>query len=192
MRIKNFIICAVAALSVVYPCTCQRHLATAATIQHVEVINVAPPCEIETGTLIKDIEQEQTDVEEEISVSAEDLRFLSAIVWAEARNQCLAGQQAVAIIVMNRVSSELFENTVYKVITQTNQFTPVEYGTFDTGLKMYDNGEISESIIDAATYALRGNTCVIYNNTSIDLKGYFFFSRWVNGCRVKIQDHMFK
>ena len=129
---------------------------------------------------------------EDSKISASDLRYMSAIIWAEAGNQCEAGQQAVGIVVMNRVASETYKDTVYDVINEPYQFSPVKNGSFSRALNRYDSGEMPECVIDAAKYALRGNTTVEYNGQTYDLDGYLYFSRYVSGCRLQIQDHMFK
>lgn len=125
-------------------------------------------------------------------VSANDLRYMSAIIWAEAGNQCKAGQQAVGIVVMNRIKSSLMPNTIYEVIAAPGQFTPFSNGSFAIGLIYYDMNQLSPQIIDAARYALNGNTYVYYNETLLDLDGYLYFSRWIYNHRLIIQDHMFK
>lgn len=129
---------------------------------------------------------------EDSYISADDLRYMSAIIWAEAGNQCEAGQQAVGIVVMNRVASETYKDTVYDVINEPYQFSPVKNGSFTRALNCYDNGDIPECVIDAAKYALQGNTTVNYNGTTYDLDGYLYFSRWVSNAKLTIQDHMFK
>lgn len=125
-------------------------------------------------------------------IDAEDLRYMSAIIFAEAGNQCQAGQQAVGIVVMERKESDLYEDTIHDVIYESGQFSPVANGSLTRALSMYDNGELSDEIIESAKYALRGNTTVCYNDTTYDLDGYLYFSRYVSGCRLQIQDHMFK
>lgn len=57
------------------------------------------------------------------------LYWLSHIIHAEAGNQPLAGKIAVGNVVLNRVASSLFPNTVYEVIHQRGQFTPVANGS---------------------------------------------------------------
>lgn len=125
-------------------------------------------------------------------IDEEDLRYMSAIIFAEAGNQCQAGQQAVGIVVMERKESDLYEDTVHDVIYESGQFSPVANGSLTKALSMYDNGELPDEIIESAKYALRGNTTVYYNDTIYDLDGYLYFSRYVSGCRLQIQDHMFK
>ena len=50
------------------------------------------------------------------------LYWLSRIIHAESGNQVLEGKIAVGNVVMNRVNSSLFPNTLYGVLSQKNQF----------------------------------------------------------------------
>lgn len=121
-----------------------------------------------------------------------DLRYMSAIVWAEAGNQCEAGQQAVGIVVMNRVESEIYEDTIYEVINEPNQFSPATNGLFSEALDYYDSGMMPKIIIDAAKYSLQGNKTINYDGKTYNLENYLYFSRWVDNSKLVIQDHMFK
>ena len=62
---------------------------------------------------------------------ANDLYWLSRIIHAESGNQSLAGKIAVGNVVLNRVASSRFPNTVYDVIFQRGQFTPASSGTIN-------------------------------------------------------------
>ena len=55
--------------------------------------------------------------------------WLSRIINAESGNQPLSGKIAVGNVVLNRVASPRFPNTVYEVIFQRNQFTPTINGS---------------------------------------------------------------
>ena len=57
------------------------------------------------------------------------LYWLSRIIYAESGNQPMDGKIAVGNVVMNRVASPLFPDTVYEVIFQRNQFTPAMTGS---------------------------------------------------------------
>ncbi len=72
-----------------------------------------------------------------------DLRILTCIIYAEARGESYEGQLAVGSVVMNRVMSSKFPNTIYDVVYQTNQFQPVRDGHLDTAYDLYDNGDAS-------------------------------------------------
>lgn len=130
--------------------------------------------------------------ETEVAYSDEDLRLMSAIIFCEAGNQCLAGMEAVGIVVMNRVESDLFPNTISDVIYQKKQFTPASSGFLRKALKMYDKDEIPNECIMAAEAALNGDNYVIYEEEILDLGDCLFFSRYVKNCKVEIQDHDFK
>lgn len=57
------------------------------------------------------------------------LYWLSHIINAESGNQSLEGKIAVGNVVMNRVNSQEFPNTIYNVLHQKNQFSPVSSGS---------------------------------------------------------------
>lgn len=68
---------------------------------------------------------------------SEDLYWLSRIISSEARGESLAGKIGVGNVVLNRVASKAFPNTIRSVIFQTTgsiyQFSPVQEGTiYDT------------------------------------------------------------
>lgn len=62
------------------------------------------------------------------SSSGEDLELLARVIHAEARGEPYNGQVAVGAVVLNRVASNQFPNTVREVIYAPNQFTSVSDG----------------------------------------------------------------
>ena len=80
-----------------------------------------------------------------------DLRRLASIIYCEARGEPYEGQVAVATVVMNRVESTRFPNTVEEVIAQPNQFTPYGMGLYAIALAKDD---MQQSCIDAAREVL--------------------------------------
>jgi N-acetylmuramoyl-L-alanine amidase len=62
------------------------------------------------------------------SVSSSDLDLLAKCVYAEARGESYTGQVAVAAVVLNRVKSASFPNTISAVIYQPWAFTSVNDG----------------------------------------------------------------
>ena len=58
----------------------------------------------------------------------EELYWLSRIIFAEAGNQPMQGRIAVGTVIINRVASEHFPNTIKEVIFSPNQFSPVRNG----------------------------------------------------------------
>jgi len=62
----------------------------------------------------------------------EDIYWLSRIISAESQGECLAGQIAVGNVVLNRVASKKFPNTIRAVVFDKKdavQFEPVSNGT---------------------------------------------------------------
>ncbi len=96
---------------------------------------------------------ERAGVEEEPLISLEDYENLLRIVEAEASGEDETGKLLVANVVLNRVESESFPDTITEVIMQKNkgvaQFSPVASGRF---WKV----EISDETISAVNRALAG------------------------------------
>lgn len=60
--------------------------------------------------------------------SEKDIRLMAHAVYGEARGEPYEGQVAVAAVILNRVASELFPNSVAGVIYQPGAFTAVDDG----------------------------------------------------------------
>ena len=88
-----------------------------------------------------------------IAYTASDLNLISRLISAEARGESYTAQVAVGAVVVNRVKSSSFPNSISAVINQnTNgcyQFTPVSSGSINTPALASD--------ISAAYAALNGN-----------------------------------
>lgn len=120
------------------------------------------------------------------------LRLMSALIYAEAGNQSYAGKKAVGIVVMNRVKSSSFPNTLTDVIYQPYQFSPARNGALNKALNLYDNGSLNKDCIKAAKATLNGDTYVSLNGKNVNMASYLFFSGYVSGCRLEIGGHQFK
>ena len=62
------------------------------------------------------------------NVSSSNLNLLSRVVYGEARGESYTGQVAVAAVVLNRVKSSSFPNTISGVIYQSGAFDVVKDG----------------------------------------------------------------
>lgn len=91
-----------------------------------------------------------------VSASADELRLLAALIYCEAGNQSHEGKVAVGAVVMNRVKSPAYPNTIYAVIYASGQFTPARSGKV---ARVYDSGP-PESCYQAAAAALSGESPV--------------------------------
>lgn len=83
---------------------------------------------------------------------ASDVVLLGALIQCEAGNQPYEGKLAVGAVVLNRVRSSAYPNTVYGVIYASGQFSPAGSGAVDRRIA---NG-VSESCLQAAQEALSG------------------------------------
>ncbi len=94
------------------------------------------------------------------TILSADHRLLAKLVYAEARGETYKGQVAVAAVVLNRVRSASFPNTISGVIYQTNAFTCVNNGSI--------NNMPDSSCIRAARDAMNGwdptGGCLYYYN----------------------------
>ena len=80
--------------------------------------------------------------------SNSDLNLLAHLVYAEARGESYTGQVAVASVVLNRVKSSSFPNTVAGVIYQRGAFSVVDDGQI--------NLTPNQTAISAAQDAING------------------------------------
>lgn len=121
-----------------------------------------------------------------------ELKYLASIIYSEAGNQCYAGKKAVGIVVVNRMKSDKFPDTIKEVLYQRGQFTPATNGSLNKSMKLYSSKKLNKDCIKAAKEVLNGDTKVKYNKKTYNLKGYLFFSGYVKGSKLQIQDHQFK
>ncbi|MCI9616487.1 MAG: hypothetical protein HFG31_00620 [Eubacterium sp.] len=121
-----------------------------------------------------------------------ELRLMSSIIFSEAGSECFAGKKAVGIVIMNRIKSKSFPGSLSGVIYQPYQFGPVRNGSLSRSLSLYDSGRLNKDCIKAAKLTLNGDKKVKYRNKTIDMSSYLFFSGYVSGARLSIQNHQFK
>ena len=69
---------------------------------------------------------------EEVNYTEDELKLLACLVHSEAGNQSYEGKLAVANVVLNRVKSSKYPNTIEKVIYQSGQFTVATNGSWLT------------------------------------------------------------
>ena len=93
-----------------------------------------------------------------------ELRLMSSIINCEAGIEPYQGKLAVGIVVMNRIRSKRFPNTLKGVIYQRGQFSPVRNGSLRRRLSEYDSGKIKskqwKSCISAAKKVLNGQRTI--------------------------------
>lgn len=130
-----------------------------------------------TEAVVSEVVEQLANNSPEVGSDFGDLDLLAAIVYAEAGDQDFTGQRLVADVVLNRVHSPAWPNTVSEVIFQPYQFSPVLDGGLDRAW-----GNVTESCYEAARLALQGdhiNTEVIYFSMYGCSNGIFAFQ---HGC----------
>ncbi|OMF38478.1 spore cortex-lytic enzyme [Paenibacillus sp. FSL H8-0548] len=65
-----------------------------------------------------------------VSVNKAELDMLAKIIYAEARGESYKGQVAVGAVVMNRLASSSFPDTIKDVIEEPRAFTAVDDGQY--------------------------------------------------------------
>ena len=99
------------------------------------------------------------------SVAASEQELLAALIYCEAGNQPYEGQVAVGAVVMNRVRSGSYPNTITEVIYQSGQFGPAMTGWLDSVLA---SGSYSDTARQAAADAIAGcnpvGDCLYFGN----------------------------
>ena len=99
----------------------------------------------------------QRKVEEEAAVAQiqeADKELLASIIFCEAGNQPYEGQVAVGAVIMNRVKSAVYPNSISEVVYQSGQFGPAMTGWLDS--VRYSAG-YTPSAMQAAIDALSGS-----------------------------------
>ncbi len=86
-----------------------------------------------------------------------DLKLLATIIYCEARGESYDGKVAVGAVVLNRVRSSRFPNTIREVIYSPGQFSPVLSGKYDEVLAV---DGANDECYRAAQEALDGKTTV--------------------------------
>lgn len=104
----------------------------------------------------------------EVSFAEGDRYLLANLIYCEAGGEPYSGQVAVGAVVMNRVLSSVFPNTVTGVIYQSRQFSPVASGRLALALA---EGRATSSCYQAADEVMKGSTNVgscVYFRTPVD------------------------
>ena len=108
----------------------------------------------------------------EVSFSEDDRYLLANLIYCEAGGEPYEGQVAVGAVVINRVLSSVFPNTVSGVIYQSGQFEPVSTGRL--ALALAEN-RATDSCYRAADEAMSGVTnvgnCVFFRTPIPGLEG---------------------
>ncbi len=108
----------------------------------------------------------------EVTFEEGDRKLMANIIYCEAGGEPYAGQVAVGSVVINRVLSSIYPNTVVGVVYQNKQFSPVASGRLALALA---NDSATASCYKAADEAMSGVTnvgqCVYFRTPIPGLEG---------------------
>ncbi len=117
----------------------------------------------------------------EVTFEEGDRMLLANLIYCEAGNQPYEGQLAVGAVVINRVLSSVYPNTVVGVIYQNKQFSPVGSGRLALALA---EDRATAACYKAADEAMSGQTnvgsCVYFRTpieglSGIQIGGHIFY-----------------
>lgn len=115
-----------------------------------EYVNVPRLVEVEIPVVVEKqivvdrpiIAQESAERWKGIIITSEEIEVLARLAWREARGEGLLGMRLVIEVVLNRVLSDKFPNTVFEVLYQPGQFAPsdgaLELGDITPGEDQYE------------------------------------------------------
>ena len=112
-----------------------------------------------------------------MQVTLDEQALLASIIFCEAGNQPYEGQVAVGAVIMNRVRSGVYPNSISEVIYQPGQFGPAMSGWLDS---IYACGGYTDTAMQAAVDALAGSNpigeCLYFGcgNYGIQIGDHFF------------------
>lgn len=81
-----------------------------------------------------------------IELTQEEIHLLAKVIWVESRGECESGQQAVAEVVLNRLVSDRFPDSLKDVIYAEGQFRSAKF------LKKAEPYQLQYEMIENALY----------------------------------------
>lgn len=103
------------------------------------------------------------------NLSHNEVELLSRIIYAEAKGEPYIGQVAVGAVILNRIDSPDFPNTLAGVIYQPLAFEPVQSGTINQAVPQ--NADARKAAQDALNgYDPTGGCLYFYNPKTAESK----------------------
>lgn len=134
--------------------------------------------------IIPQVPKKKHIIKKEKPLNEKEVLLLAKIINAEAGNQPYKGKLAVGNVVMNRVASPKFPDTIREVVYQKGQFSPVANGSI--------NKKPNNDSIKAAKEILKGRR-ILHKDVLFFYNPDISTSRWIFTREVvlKIGEHSF-
>ena len=124
---------------------------------------------------VKALENQGNKGSQSSNYTNSDLYLLAKCIYAEARGESYTGQVAVGAVILNRVASSKFPNTISGVIYQKGAFTAVSDGQI--------NLSPDQTAMNAAQDAMNGwdptYGCLYYYNPAVATSSWIFSRKTV-------------
>jgi N-acetylmuramoyl-L-alanine amidase len=118
-----------------------------------------------------------------LGLSENDINLMANAVYGEARGEPYIGQVAVAAVIINRLNSDLFPNTVSGVIFEPRAFTAVQDGQ----IWLTPNETARQAVLDAINGMDPTGGCLYYFNPDTATSAWI----WTRPQVKKIGKHIF-
>ncbi|WP_419095534.1 spore cortex-lytic enzyme [Alkalihalobacterium alkalicellulosilyticum] len=115
--------------------------------------------------------------------SENDLQLMAQAVYGEARGEPYVGQVAVAAVILNRINSPIFPNTVSEVIFEPRAFTAVADGQINLGA----DDSARRAVLDALNGQDPSGGAIYYFNPDTATSGWI----WTRPQIKRIGKHIF-
>lgn len=179
--------------------SCSMNTVYAAEDTLTEEMKTAFQEEVQTGEENVETETQETEVEEQstqevvatptlvagnsFSLAEQEYQVLLRIVEAEAGGEDSTGKLLVANVIMNRVRSNSFPNSVTEVVYQrhngTAQFSPIDDGRFHTVT-------VSQETIEAVGRAMNGEDA---SAGALFFRSVHSKSKWFDNALQRVVEH---
>lgn len=117
------------------------------------------------------------------SLSAEELDMLNRLVYAEGRGESYEGKVAIAAVVLNRLKSDSFPNTIQEVIMEKNSFAVVKNGALPNAT----DAETKKAVLAALRGSDPTNGALYFFNPDTATSGWI----WTRPQAAVIGNHIF-
>lgn len=107
----------------------------------------------------------------EIVYEPTDEELLACLIYCEAGNQPYEGQVAVGAVVVNRMRSAAYPNTMVGVIYQNKQFSPVASGRLAARLAVGANAQCHQAARDAMNGSTPVGNCLYFRTVIPEING---------------------
>ena len=115
--------------------------------------------------------REQAEREAREAYVRANQELMASIIYCEAGNQPYEGQVAVGAVIMNRVKSGSYPNSIEEVIYQSGQFGPAATGWLN---RVRNSKGYSQTALQAAVEALNGSnpigSCLYFDQGGAGMK----------------------